>query len=254
MSGSYSFSPPVKIARSPDAQPYTLTFETPRQQATALAFSQSVYDLMQGFSHLSEPSYLSQSALLLDYVIGGNIGTFALQAGKSLPTVRLTRLRDELKSVLRGVADFGQTPEFDTNGKEQWYPDPRVVAPGAMINGSPATFGVYNLNPYVWFIHIKLAMSGYGFSLDDDTANAQDAAGSIEVAFGGTAATAPGTASQKLVNPEIYTFGAPFGTLQDQGHIDRTSGVAKGYDLTKFTVISGLRVCPIRDVFHKSLG
>ncbi len=248
--GSYSFSPPVKIARSSDAQPYTLTFTTQAEKDNALAFAQSVYDVMQGFSHLSAPTYLSQSALLLDYVIGGNIGTFILQ-GQVLPDLRLNQLRDELKSVLRGVANFNLTPEFSPTGAEQWYPDPSQGNPtnpmwqGAMINGLPATFGVYNLNPYVWFIHIKLGMSGYGFSLDDDTANAQDAASSLQLAYGGTKYTAPSTAAPQLENPELYTYGAPFGTLQDQGYIDTTSGVAKGYDLTKFTVINGLSLATV---------
>ena len=111
---------------------------------------------------------------------------------------------------------------------------------GATINGEEATFGVYNLNPYVWFIHRKLDMSGYGFSLDDDTANAQDATDSMQIAYGGTMATGPLTTHQQLANLELYTYGAPFGRLQDQGYIDVTSGFAKGYDLKTHTVISGL--------------
>jgi hypothetical protein len=244
MTGRYTFGAINPIVRSSDAQPHTLTFDSnyrPRPGQDPLAFAQSVYDVMQGFRLLREPSYLGRSALLLNYVIGGNIGTFVLQ-GKALPLSRLTDLRDELKSVLRGVADFSKTPEFGPGGEEQWYPAPSVPTPGAMINGDPADFGVYNLNPYVWFIHIRLGMSGYGFSLDDDTANAQDAANSLQVAYGGTAATAPGTAGQKLANQQLYTYGAPFGKLEDQGYIDTTSGFAMGYDLTKFTVISGLSV------------
>jgi hypothetical protein len=253
--GSYSFSKPVMIPRSEDdTHPYKLTFDSsykPQPGQDPLAFARSVYDVMQGFSHLNEPTYLSQSALLLQYVIGCNIGTFALQAGQALPVERVNQLRDELKSVLRGVSDFAEFPEFNPDtGAHQWYPDPSKGTPGVLIDrGSgpqPASFGVFNLNPYVWFIHVKLGMSGYGFSVDDDTANAQDAASSIQVAFGGTAATAPGAAAtQKLVNPELYTFGAPFGTLHDQGYIDTTSGVAKGYDLTKYTVINGLSLATV---------
>lgn len=251
--GSYSFSKPLQIPRSPDAKPYTLTFDpnVPSQPGqNPIAFARSVYDVMQGFSHLNEPTYLSQSALLLQYVIGCNIGTFALQAGQSLPVERVNQLRDELKSILRGVADFSVTQEFNPQtGAEQWYPAPYAKTPGAMIDtGSgpqPASFGVYNLNPYVWFIHIELGMSGYGFSVDDDTANAQDAASSIQVAYGGTAYTAPGPVGQQISNLELYSFGAPFGTLHDQGHIDTTSGVAKGYDLTKYTVISGLSLATV---------
>jgi hypothetical protein len=252
--GSYSFSKPVLIPRSDDAHPYKLTFDSnykPQPGQDPLAFARSVYDVMQGFSHLSEPTYLSQSALLLQYCIGCNIGTFALQAGQALPVERVNQLRDELKSILRGVSDFAEFPEFNPDtGAHQWYPDPSRGTPGVLIDrgsgAKPATFGVFNLNPYVWFIHVNLGMSGYGFSVDDDTANAQDAASSIQVAFGGTAATAPGAApAQKLVNPELYTFGAPFGTLHDQGYIDTTSGVAKGYDLTKYTVINGLSLATV---------
>lgn len=244
--GVYSFTKPLPIPGRSDAEPYTLSFDTSvpsKPGQDPLEFAQTVYDVMQGFSHLDEPTYLNQAALLLQYVIGCNIGTFALQAGQSLPVERVNQLRDELKSILRGVSDFSVTPEFNTAGEEQWYPAPSDPTDGAMIDrGSgalPATFGVYNLNPYVWFVHIKLGMSGYGFSVDDDTANAQDAASSIQVAFGGTASTAPG-ADQKIANLELYSYGAPFGTLHDQGYIDTTSGVAKGYDLTKYTVINGL--------------
>ncbi len=250
--GTYLFNPPEAIARSSDAKPYTLTFKTQDQKDAALKFAATVYDVMSGFSRLSEPTYLSQSALLLAYVIGGNIGTFILQ-GQVLPTLRLNQLRDGLKSVLRGVANFNDTPEFNPDtGAEQWYPDPAVGTTGAQITPfgggttADANFGVYNLNPYVWFIHIKLGMSGYGFSLDDDTANAQDAADSLQLAYGGTRYTAPNVVdAQKLDNPELYTFGAPFGTLQDTGFIDTTSGVAKGYDLKKFTVISGLSLATV---------
>src|SRR5262249_2595790 len=159
-----------------------------------------------------EPTYQTQSALLLTYLIGGNIGTFALQRQR-LPTIRENQLRDELKSVLRGVADFHVTPEFDSQGKEQWYPDPSVGTDGAMIaTGSGpqrATFGVYNLNPYVWFVHIVLGMSGYGFSLDDDTADIGSTGSNLEMAYGNTQATSPGPV-QTLANKELFTPGAPF--------------------------------------------
>ncbi|MFO0875838.1 MAG: PKD domain-containing protein [Gemmataceae bacterium] len=253
-SGTYSFGKPQLIPRSPDAKPYKITFDPgyqPQPGQDPLRFAQSVYDVMQGFSHLDEPTYLSQSALLLQYCIGCNIGTFALQPGQSLPVERVNQLRDQLKSILRGVSDFAEFQEFNpTTGAHQWYPDPAAGNPLIKIDRgdgpAPVTFGVYNLNPYVWFIHVKLGMSGYGFSVDDDTANAQDAASYLQVAFGGTAATAPGSAShQKLDNLELYTFGAPFGTLQDEGYIDTTSGVARGYDLTKYTIINGLSLATV---------
>src|SRR5262245_24622293 len=132
--GTYSFSPPVAIPRSltdtpayNSAQAVGLSFSTgtAEQKKVALDFARSVYDVMQGWSHLTEPSYLSQSALLLNYVIGGNIGTFVLQdpgknTGVALPVLRLNQLRDELKSVLRGVDNFGDVQE----STGLWYPDP----------------------------------------------------------------------------------------------------------------------------------
>ena len=32
-------------------------------------------------------------------------------------------------------------------------------------------FNVFNLDPFVWFVHVKLGFSGYGFSVDDDKAD-----------------------------------------------------------------------------------
>src|SRR4029079_4448302 len=114
--GTFSFAKPNTILRSAEANPYALTFDAgyqPQPGPTPLEFARTVYDVMYGFSSLNEPSYLSQSALLLQYVIGCNIGTFALQAGKGLPVERVNMLRDQLKSILGGVADFSLTPEFN---------------------------------------------------------------------------------------------------------------------------------------------
>jgi hypothetical protein len=32
-------------------------------------------------------------------------------------------------------------------------------------------FNVLNLATFVWFVHVQLGFSGYGFSVDDDTAD-----------------------------------------------------------------------------------
>jgi hypothetical protein len=32
-------------------------------------------------------------------------------------------------------------------------------------------FNVFNLDPFVWFVLVQLGFSGYGFSVDDDTAD-----------------------------------------------------------------------------------
>lgn len=67
-------------------------------------------------------------------------------------------VRDLIKSILRGVYDFNQVPE------SQWYPHPATWQGGLRFNA-------YNLDPYVWFVHEVLGLSGYGFSVDDDTSD-----------------------------------------------------------------------------------
>ncbi len=64
-----------------------------------------------------------------------------------------------VKSILRGVWNFIAVPDQD-----DWYPAPFKKAGGR-------DFNVYNLNPYVYFVHKVLNMSGYAFSVDDDVAN-----------------------------------------------------------------------------------
>jgi len=48
-----------------------------------------------------------------------------------------------------------------------------VGNPGATLDQGkgpqPIKFGIYNIDPYVWFVHVQLGFSGYGFSVDDDT-------------------------------------------------------------------------------------
>jgi hypothetical protein len=68
-----------------------------------------------------------------------------------------------IKSVLRGVYNYTLVPEF-TGSKQNWYPVPSTETGGQKFN-------VYNLDPYVWFVHDVLKLSGYGFSVDDDTSD-----------------------------------------------------------------------------------
>lgn len=55
-------------------------------------------------------------------------------------------------------------PDFQTYPETSWYPDPSVSTGGC-------NFNVYNLDPFVWCVHKKLKMSGYGFSVDNDIAD-----------------------------------------------------------------------------------
>ena len=105
---------------------------------------------------------------------------------------------------MRGVYDFIKVPQFDqVTGKLQWYPDPATATAGAEINGTLADFNVYNMNPFVWFVHVKLGMSGYGFSVDDDTSDVgANGATELDMSIGGL---------DQLKNPKEWTQGAPFG-------------------------------------------
>jgi hypothetical protein len=262
--------------------PYTLNFTGAQAQADALQFSRTVYDVMQSMSLLTganPQTILSKSALLINEIIGGNVGDFTayndlfFKTGKTnrpttLPHDRTHfELRDEIKSVLRGVYSFTAAPD-----QSKWYPDPAVGTPGATLDTSVAQnnpqaidFGVKNLDPYVWFIHVVLKQSGYGFSLDDDVSNVGAVSNSLEIAFGGNAYTAPLTNGQPFspafANLEAYSGGAPFGNflseplseVNPKAYIDVTSSYA--IDNAKHTVqapfgmttISGLS----RDVVAK---
>jgi hypothetical protein len=252
--GSYSFKPPQYVVRSSDAPsapgtagkvPYTLNFADAQKQS-AMLFASQVYDVMQSFSLLVDPTtLLSRSARLIQYCIGGNVGSFIAndklffgQTGRhtSLPHDRThVELRDEIKSILRGVYDFNKVPD-----QSQWYPAPATPTPGATLdtsiaqnNPQPITFGIQNLNPYVWFVHTVLHNSSYGFSLDDDVANTTAKTNSIEVAFGGNAYTPQVTTKNppapNLSNLEAFTPGVPYGTQHSQGFIDVSSSYAKEF-------------------------
>ncbi len=269
---TFFFSPPVYIVRSEDAPkapgtegtiPYTLDFDDSANAGknAPLAFARTVYDVMQSFSLLVDPqTLLSRSALLLRYSIGGNVGSFTTNDGFSNITGRHTilpherthvALRDEIKSILRGVFNF---LDSSVANPVNWYPDPAKPTAGATLDtGSgpkPIDFGVYNLNPYVWFVHTQLQMSGYGFSLDDDVANTTANTDTLVVAFGGSAYTAPVNTTKTPADPpapdignlEAYTGGARFGTQVSQGFIQ---GSESPQDFQNEIRISGLSLATV---------
>src|SRR5262249_54589351 len=139
---------------------------------------------------------------------------------------------DEIKSILRGVYDFIKVPD-----QSLWYPDPAKKTAGATLDtgkgAQPIDFGIYNLNPYVWFVHVVLHNSSYGFSLDDDVANTTAKSNSIQVTVGGNAYTerlTPTSPQAPIIkNLETFTPGAPYGATQSQGFIDVTSSYAKDF-------------------------
>ncbi len=172
--GSYNFVAPQPIAGvdtksnltgQPIVNPFKLTFSGD-DAVTALAFSQAVYQIMSAMSTIPlDDSQTPQPLQVLYNAIGCNVGQIPHigQDNSSVPKDSLIagEITNKVKSVLRGVPDFNTYPK--------WYPDPSVPR-GGCPKGD-CSFNVFNLDPFVWFVHKTLKMSGYGFSVDDDIAD-----------------------------------------------------------------------------------
>src|SRR5262249_26922515 len=170
---------------------------------------------------------------------------FFSQTGRHtlLPNERTSRqLRDQIKSLLRGVYNFNAIPD-----QSQWYPNPATPTAGATLNGTSVTFGIYNLDPYVWFVHDVLHNSSYGFSFDDDVANAQAASSTLQIAVGGNAYTAPTPSApfNYLPNHEAFAPWAQWGTQKSEGYIDTTSPAAVENAKNGQITISGLSTATV---------
>ncbi|MDR3633915.1 MAG: hypothetical protein P4L84_08930 [Isosphaeraceae bacterium] len=158
----FTFGKPLPLPYDPTyTTPYQLSFDqaaTPKAQL----FAASVYEAMAAVATASTPSpYLPDSMNLVSQVIGFNVlfPDHELPGGPQL----VGNIRDVVKSILRGVYDFNAVPD-----QSQWYPPPASLTPGLL---SGQQFNVYNLDPYVWFVHTVQHLNAYGFSLDDDISN-----------------------------------------------------------------------------------
>lgn len=173
--------------------------------AAANQFAGDVYEVMSIWSTVApDPGLtLSPSMQLMVNVIGGNVGflpTAQVKDPNKPPDGEVAfqnisaDARDTLKSALRGVPDFNDTTKYP---ESLWYPDPALKIGGREFN-------VFNLDPYVWFVHEKLGLSGYGFSFDDDAADVgADLTNSLAIAIGGTTG---------LPNQKQYFPSTPYGT------------------------------------------
>jgi hypothetical protein len=189
-SQSYMFGAPTRIPF--DAKyttPVNLTFDA-GATAKAVQFAGSVYETMAAEFGLNPSPYLPDAMAL----VGNVIQFYAKLPGFDIPgsgPLLVADVRDIVKSVLRGVYDFHAVPD-----QSQWYPPPADMTPGLT---SGQTFNVYNLDPYVWFVHTVQDMSAYGFSIDDDVSNpissgplkAKDGGdnhlpNNLQIGFGGT--------------------------------------------------------------------
>ncbi|HEY9662797.1 MAG TPA: hypothetical protein V6C65_30460, partial [Allocoleopsis sp.] len=137
-----------------------------------------VYQIMSAMSTIPlDTSQTPQPLQILYNVIGCNVGQIPFIGQDSSSTQKDSLISGEItnkvKSVLRGVPDFKTDPE------SFWYPDPSVPKGGC-------NFNVFNLDPFVWFVHKKLGLSGYGFSVDDDIADVgANKARNLKIAIGG---------------------------------------------------------------------
>jgi hypothetical protein len=182
----------------------TLSFNTAAEKSFALQFAQTVYVVMSAWSVKApnfDPTQLNSWAVMMNDIIGGNTNNLYLPNANPDVVQTLTILS---KSALRSVPDY--TNSLYSN-PAQWYPDPALPAGGQKYN-------VYNLNPFVWFIHEKLGITAYAFALDDDIGNVLGGGGSnLDIAIGGI----DGLPKSMFPNKDPYTNQSQWGVLTTGG-------------------------------------
>ncbi len=177
--------------------------KNPQNSRNPFEFSRAVYLAMASMNQIGRPNNDNVFKFMQD-IVGANMGFIFDQKGKdsNAGQMVMAEIRDIIKSILRGVSDFTRFPDIldDKGNHIQWYPHPAEKA-----GGQP--FNVFNLDPFVWFVHVKLGFSGYGFSIDDDTADVgAGGAENLQISVGG-----PGG----LKNEAAWAIQAPFGPLKD---------------------------------------
>lgn len=204
-SGTYQFEPPQPIRGNDDAivqPPVQLTFSKGSDTTTAQSFSQAVYQAMSAISTIPMlKNYPYLSMWVVYNVIGCNTGQVPNIGNDSKIPDIAAEITVNIKSALRGVPNFQDTANWP---ESKWYPDPSQAMGGHLFN-------VYNLDPYVWFVHRQLGLSGYGFSVDDDTSDVgANAATNLQISIGGLGG---------LKTLGQWTNGAPYGPVSGSGQI-----------------------------------
>ena len=208
--GRFTVRPPQALLYTPTAEgdpgypligdKFEFSNEPPWQDP--YEFSQQVYSIMASMNQIGHPNNDSVSKYMQD-IVGANMGfIFTNDAKKSFDANMVTSMiRDMIKSVLRGVSDFTKYPDVIENDKHVvWYPNPS-------LKRGKQDFNVFNLDPFVWFVHVKLGFSGYGFSVDDDTADV-GAGGASQLQL-----TVTETGGLNNTNP--WTIQAPYGPVKN---------------------------------------
>lgn len=207
----YSFQKPPSLPSTPN-ELYTFDFsKDPKEPARVpQEFAKKVYLVMASMAQIPYHSTTPYLLELMNNVVGGNMGfIFDNDAQRfSDDGLRISAvIRDMIKSILRGVTDFTQFGEF--NGTTRiWYPEPTD-------RRGNIGFNAFNLDPFVWFIHVQLGFSGYGFSLDDDIADVgAGEATKLHLTIGGI---------NGFTNSSEWTIQAPYGPITAKGDWDPTA-------------------------------
>lgn len=246
---TYTFKAPQPLPSTPDSL-FILDFSRdPKEPSRVpLEFARTVYLTMASMAQI--PKNPDKAAAphvleLMNNVIGGNMGQIFQTEPQRFSEAGLTIsaiIRDMIKSELRGVSDFLKFPEFDGN-KQIWYPAPSVGRGGQ-------SFNVYNLDPFVWFVHVQLGFSGYGFSLDDDTADVgAGQATKMLITIGGPPAGNTGPNSGTIETPENadeWTIQAPYGPVSGTGQWDPNETVSFYLAITGATNASPIVISSIK--------
>jgi hypothetical protein len=256
-SSPYTFTPPGAAAKDlfwapkkegdPGYPLFTdqLKFDSSKVEACRdpYKFSQQVYVIMAAMNQIGKPNNGTLNKYMQN-IIGANMGYIFNNEAKKTDDAQMSiaSIRDKIKSVLRGVSDFTKYPDAETS---KWYPNPKELGKGYAGN---LKFNVFNLDPFVWFVHTVLGFSGYGFSVDDDTADIG--------ADGGTQLQVTITGTKGLKNLNQWSAQAPFGPVKDF-HCTKYSGpnldegVTLYYDVIGASNTSPIKITTSTPLLHK---
>ena len=197
-------------------------------------FSQQVYLIMASMNQIGQKNNDSVSKFMQD-IVGANMGFIFTNPAKNTGDAQMViaMIRDMIKSVLRGVWDFTKFPDaVDDHGNHtRWYPDPKQ-------HRGDQPFNVFNLDPFVWFVHVQLGFSGYGFSVDDDTADVgAGGASQLQLSVTGTGG---------LKNKNAWTIQAPYGPVKNVPSLFYSGPASANGDTLYHAITSVSNTTPIK--------
>jgi hypothetical protein len=259
---SYTFTPPGKApkdlmwkpkkAGDPgyNATPLDLVFDPSKTDPSRdpYEFSKQVYLIMASMNQIGQPNNNNVMKYMQD-IIGANMGFIFNKKAQVSDDGKLvtSMIRDKIKSVLRGVSDFTKFPDKMEKGEHvDWYPNPAAIKAHGYVGKQE--FNVFNLDPYVWFVHDILKFSGYGFSVDDDTSDVG--------ADGGTTIVVTVTGSTGLPNTAMWTAQAPFGPIPNfpcvySGPPAPNKGITQYHDVLDASNTSPIRITTSLQLIHQ---